>query len=160
MALKSYSVGLVVSAKGITDPQSHWITKTLRWIAKAMNGSPITVYVAGITTDKKNNYGLPRGVTSKPLPPNCYMVLLPGTKNLTRAAATQARKDALEVADEVWCLPCSGQSGRLSKTRPAMSFWLGVSGCRANLYKWVPPWVDSGDSPKHQQKKELPWISK
>ena len=156
MSINSYTVGLVVSAAGITHHQSVWMTKTLRWISHAIDGGPITLMVAGITDHKKSAYGVPQSVRGKMLPPGVTMILLSGAKNLTRAEATIHRSRVLEGCDEVWCLPCSGQSNRLSKTRPAMSFWLGVSGKRGNIYKWVPPWVDAGEFPI-QQKKELPW---
>lgn len=159
MAIKDYVVGLVTSAAGITEQQSQWLTKSLKWISKACQGAPITVMVSGINVSKKSCYGVHRSVSNKMWPPGVSVVFLPGLHGATRSEATQHRAGQLECSDEIWCMPCYGQSGRLSKTRPAMSFWFGVSGRRANIYKWVPPWVDAGELPK-QPKKELPWISK
>lgn len=162
MAIENYTVGMVVSAQGLTDEQYRWLNKTLRWTLKALgDGCSVTLFIPGVDTNKNAGFGLPRTLTNRPLPPGCKMVLLPGTHGVTRADATLPRAKLLSHVDEVWCMPGFRQNNRLSKTRAALSFWYGVGGERGHIYKWVPPWVDSHDvvfQPKKQ--KELPWISK
>jgi hypothetical protein len=160
MAIENYTIGLVVSAQGITDDQARWITKTLKWTLKALGHGTVTLFVPGINTSKASGYGLPRSLTGKPMPPNVKMVLMPGINGVTRADATLHRASQLATVDEVWCFPGWRQSNRLSKTRAALSFWYGVGGPRGHIYKWVPPWVDGHETVFQPKKKELPWISR
>ena len=160
MQLKVYTVGLIVSAQGLTEDQQRWLSKTLRWIVKAIDGGKVVLMVPGITTAKSSHYGLPSSLTNRPLPPNVSMQLLPGIGGVTRAMATEHRAAQVHDLDEVWCMPGYRQTNRLSKTRPAMSFWYGVGGQRGNIYKWVPPWVDAHETVYQPKKKELPWRTK
>jgi hypothetical protein len=162
MAINTYTIGLVVSAAGITGEQSKWIKKTLVWTRKALGPDPkLVLLVAGITQYASSNFGLHHSVLAKHWPRDVESRYVAGTRTgLTRTEATLLRAKKLEECDEVWCLPCHSQSGRLSKTRPAMSFWLGVSGPRANIYKWVPPWVGAADYFNQPIPKELPWKTK
>lgn len=157
MAIENYCIGIVVSAQGITEDQARWITKTLRWTTKALGGGHIRLMIPGITTSKSTNYGLPSSLICKPMPPGVGMILLPGTHGVTRAEATLHRASQLASVDEVWCMPSYRQTNRLSKTRAALSFWYGVGGRRANIYKWVPPWVDAHETAYQPKPKELPW---
>lgn len=159
--IEHYSVGIVVSAQGITDDQVRWLNKSLKWTLKALGGkSTVTVFVPGITTAKQDAYGLPRSLVNRSLPQGARMALLPGISGATRALATLHRHQQLANVDEVWCMPSYRQTNRLSKTRAALSFWMGVGGERGHCFKWVPPWVDSHEIVYQPKKKELPWISK
>lgn len=157
MAIETYRVGMVVSAQGLTDEQSRWMSKTLRWITKAIGGGRVEVIVPGITTHKVSNYGLPHSLTNKLLPPHVHMQLLTGCNGVTRIVATEHRATQLAGMDEVWCFPGWRQNNRLSKTRAALSFWYGVGGPRGNIYKWVPPWVDAHETVYQPKRKEVPW---
>ena len=161
MSFKQYTVGLVVSAQGITDEQFRWLQKTLRWTLKALGSEGnITLFVPGITSSKSNDYGLPKSLTHKPLPPGVKMHLIPGLNGVNRASATMHRHSQIAAVDEVWCMPGYRQTNRLNNSRPALSFWYGVDGPRGHIYKWIPPWVDSHDIIYQPRQKELPWISK
>ena len=157
MTIETYRIGMVVSAQGLTDEQSRWMSKTLRWITKAIGGGRVEVFVPGITTHKVSNYGLSHSLTNKLLPPHVHMQLLTGCNGVTRIVATEHRAAQLANMDEVWCFPGWRQNNRLSKTRPALSFWYGVGGPRGNIYKWVPPWVDAHETVYQPKRKEVPW---
>ena len=160
MAIENYTIGLVVSAQGLTEDQYRWISKTLRWTLRALGNGSITLVIPGITTSKTDVFGLPKALVNKPMPPNVRITPLPGVGGVTRAEATLHRANQLAAVDEVWCLPGFRQTSRLSKTRAALSFWYGVGGPRGHIYKWVPPWVDGHEQVYQPKKKELPWISK
>jgi hypothetical protein len=160
MSIKQYNIALITSAAGINGAQSKWISSQINWTLKALGpGASVNVLVTGMSTSKKSGYGLHASVANKRFPAGTSVQLLPGGGPMPRAASAQMRALQVERADEVWCLPCFGQSGRLSKTRPAMSFWLGIAGRRANTYKWVPPWIGVQES-YSKPTKELPWVVK